>query len=86
MEILIQSTIFYNICNTIVYYGDVVETVTTKLTRRLTQEIDELIEEGWFANRSEAIRDAVRELIERKKFARLKKVIEKDIQWGLYGK
>jgi Arc/MetJ-type ribon-helix-helix transcriptional regulator len=38
------------------------ETVTAKLTPRLAAEIDALVEEGWYANRSEAIRDAVRNL------------------------
>jgi len=68
-----------------VYYGDTMETVPAKLTTRLTREIDELIEEGWYANRSEAIRDAVRELIERKKYARIKRAVEEDIEWGLHG-
>ncbi len=61
------------------------ETVPAKLTARLTREIDELVEEGWYASRSEAIRDAVRELIERKKMVRLKKAVREDIEWGLHG-
>ena len=61
------------------------ETVPAKLTSRLTREIDELVEDGWYANRSEAIRDAVRELIERKKLAKLKKAVQEDVEWGLHG-
>ena len=62
------------------------ETVPAKLTPKLIQEIDELVKIGWYANRSEAIRDAVRELIERKRLVKLRKAVEEDIEWGLYGK
>ena len=43
------------------------------------------IKEGWYANRSEAIRDAVRSMVERKQLARLEAAVEEDIQWGLHG-
>jgi len=43
------------------------------------------IKEGWYANRSEAIRDAVRNMVERKQLARLEAAVEEDIQWGLHG-
>jgi putative addiction module CopG family antidote len=69
-----------------VYHGDTLETVPAKLTPKLIQEIDELVKIGWYANRSEAIRDAVRELIERKRLVKMRKVVEEDIEWGLYGK
>jgi len=61
------------------------ETVTAKLTPKLIAEIDELINDGWYGNRSEAIRDAVRDLIERKKMMKLTKAVQEDIDWGLYG-
>jgi putative addiction module CopG family antidote len=61
------------------------ETIPSKLTPRLVAEIDSLIKEGWYANRSEAIRDAVRNLVERKKLVRLEASVEEDIEWGLYG-
>lgn len=61
------------------------ETIPAKLTSKLVLEIDALIKEGWYANRSEAIRDAVRNLVERKKLVRLESAIEEDIEWGLYG-
>ena len=43
------------------------ETVPAKLTEKLIYEADELIKEGWYANKSELIRDAVRELIRKLK-------------------
>ena len=62
------------------------ETVTAKITSKLILELDHLIEEGWYANRSEAIRDAVRDLIERKRYLKMKRAVEEDVKWGLYGK
>jgi len=62
------------------------ETIPAKLTSKLVAEIDALIKEGWYANRSEAIRDAVRNLVERKKLVRLEAAVKEDIEWGLYGK
>ncbi|MBM4250205.1 MAG: ribbon-helix-helix protein, CopG family [Euryarchaeota archaeon] len=65
---------------------DELETVTAKLTPRLAAEIDALVEEGWYANRSEAIRDAVRNLVDKKNLARLEKAVNEDIEWGLHAK
>ena len=62
------------------------ETVPTKLTRHLIREMEEIIKQGWYANKSEFIRDAIRELIKKQKVIRLESAIKEDIQWGLYGK
>jgi len=62
------------------------QTVPAKLTARLVQEAEELIKEGWYANKSELIRDAVRDLINKLKLQKLEKAIKEDIEWGLYGK
>ena len=66
--------------------GDFMETVPTKLTPKLLEELDETVEEGWYASRSEAIRDAVRELVEKMKLEKIEKNMREDIEWGLYGK
>ena len=65
---------------------DELETVTAKLTPRLAAEIDALVEEGWYANRSEAIRDAVRNLVDKKNLARLEKAVNEDIEWALHAR
>mgnify|MGYP001584572739 CR=1 FL=1 len=62
------------------------ETVPTKLTNRIVLEMEELIKQGWYANKSELIRDAIRELIKKQKVVELESAIKEDIQWGLYGK
>ena len=62
------------------------ETVPAKLTKKLVLEMDDLIEEGWYANKSELIRSAVRNLISKTKAERLEVAIKEDIDWGLSGK
>lgn len=62
------------------------ETVPTKLTSKLVTEMESIIKEGWYANKSELIRDALRDLIKKLKAERLEAAIKEDIEWGLYGK
>jgi Arc/MetJ-type ribon-helix-helix transcriptional regulator len=62
------------------------DTVPAKLTPRLVEEMDELVREGWYANRSELIRDAVREAIRRARSQRLERAIKEDVEWGLGGR
>ncbi len=60
--------------------------VPAKLTKKLVMEMDELVNEGWYANKSELIRSAVRDLINKTKAERLEAVIKEDVEWGLRGK
>lgn len=61
------------------------ESVTAKFTKKIVSEMDNLINEGWYANRSEMIRDAVRRFLERRDRIRLEKAVDEDIRWGLHG-
>ncbi|MBI2144955.1 hypothetical protein HYU18_01395 [Candidatus Woesearchaeota archaeon] len=62
------------------------ETVPAKLTKRLVHDAEELIKEGLYANKSELVRDAVRQLVNRVKTERFEAAIKEDVKWGLYGK
>src|SRR5579871_6883288 len=62
------------------------DAIPAKLPARLIEEMDQLIREGWYANRSELIRDAVRETIRRTRVQRLESSIKEDVRWGLSGK
>jgi len=62
------------------------ETIPAKVTGRLVMEMDEMIKEGWYANRSELIRDAIREMVKRIKIQMLEDAIKEDVEWGLHGK
>jgi len=56
--------------------------VTAKLPHKMLIEIDRLIDAGWYANRSEAIRDGLREIIDKRKHLAMKNAVEEDIQWA----
>ena len=62
------------------------DTIPAKITGRLSAEMDEIINEGWYANRSEFIRDAIRDKIKSVKMEMLESAIKEDVKWGLYGK
>ncbi len=62
------------------------EAIPAKLTSKIIEAMDDIVQEGWYANRSELIRDAVREKIRRLKAERLEMAIKEDVKWGLYGK
>ena len=62
------------------------QTVPAKLTKRIVSEMEQLINQRWYANRSELIRDTIRELVKKLKIAELESAVKDDIQWGLYGK
>ena len=62
------------------------ETIPAKVTKKLVLEIDELIKEGWYANRSDFIRDAIRQTIKKTKLERMEDSIKEDVEWGLHGK
>jgi len=62
------------------------ETVPAKVTKRIVAEMEELINQGWYANKLELIQDALRELIKKLKIAQLESAIKEDIQWSLHGK
>lgn len=63
------------------------ETITTeaKLTPKLLEELENIIKEGWYTDRSEAIRDAVRKLIAGRRLSKEERNIVKDVLWGLSG-
>jgi Arc/MetJ-type ribon-helix-helix transcriptional regulator len=62
-------------------------TITTEaeLTPKLHEELENIIKEGWYTDRSEAIRDAVRNLTTGRRFSKEERNIVKDVLWGLSG-
>ena len=46
--------------------------------------MENIIKEGWYANKSELIRDAIRDLVSKTKIEKLEKAIKEDINWGLH--
>ncbi|CAD6494260.1 MAG: hypothetical protein CHKLHMKO_00682 [Candidatus Argoarchaeum ethanivorans] len=60
-------------------------TIEAKLTPKLLEELEKFIQKGWYADRNDAIRDAVRKLIRDKKFTKEELNIIEDVEWGLRG-
>ena len=58
------------------------ETITAKVPERLAHELDALVEGGWFANRSDAVRAAVREMVEQRRVQRMEAAVAEDIAWA----
>ena len=57
------------------------ETIQIRLTRNMLNRIDELINIGEYPNRSEAVRDSVRKMLDRKAYSReILGVSVKDLQ------
>lgn len=59
------------------------DSVPTKFPEKLKKSMDEAVEEGWYANRSELVRDAVRRQLKELKADRLEEAIKEDVEWGL---
>ncbi len=59
------------------------KSVPTKFPEKMLEELNEAVEEGWYANRSELVRDAVRERLRELKSERLEEAIKEDVEWGL---
>jgi Arc/MetJ-type ribon-helix-helix transcriptional regulator len=62
------------------------ETIEAKLTPKLLEEVEKMIKEGLYADRDEAIRDAIRRLIREIRYTTEEENLLKDAKWGLYGK
>ena len=59
------------------------EVVNLKIPPRLIEEMDEVITEGWYANRGDVIRDALRDKLRQLKLSKLESAIMEDVEWGL---
>jgi Arc/MetJ-type ribon-helix-helix transcriptional regulator len=55
--------------------GGHIKRVLVNLTSLQIEELDEMVKEGKYSNRAEAVRDAVRILLEKKKIEELHKVL-----------
>ncbi|HLF06587.1 MAG TPA: ribbon-helix-helix domain-containing protein [Thermoplasmata archaeon] len=60
-------------------------TVRARIDPRLAKQLDELISEGVFAGRSEALSAALSDFLKRRRLTRLRKAVREDIEWGLRG-
>ena len=59
------------------------KSVPTKFPEKMVEELNDAVEEGYYANRSELVRDAVRERLRELKADRMEAAIKEDVEWGL---
>lgn len=59
------------------------KTIAVELPERVTEEIDVLVQNGWFADETEIIRMALWEFVHRNRFALMEQFQRADIAWAL---
>jgi Arc/MetJ-type ribon-helix-helix transcriptional regulator len=59
------------------------KTISVELPERITEEIDALINSGWFANETELVRAALWEFVRRNRFELAEQFQRADIAWAL---
>ena len=59
------------------------KSIQIALPEKLSQELDVLIQRGWFENEEEAIRFALLEFMQRHRFELLEQFQRDDIAWAL---
>jgi Arc/MetJ-type ribon-helix-helix transcriptional regulator len=59
------------------------KSIQIELPEKLAQEIDTLVERGWFQSEEEAIRFALLEFMEWHRFELLEQLQREDIAWAL---
>ena len=59
-------------------------TIEAKLTPKLLEELENIIKGGWYTDRSEAIRDAVRKLIMERRLSKEERIYRKGCSMGTF--
>lgn len=62
---------------------DTVKTVAVEIPERVTEEIDVLVKNGWFADETEIIRMALWQFVQHNRFALTEQFQRADIAWAL---
>ena len=62
------------------------KTVQTKIPEKLDRSIDALVERGWFSNRDEVVREAIRRFLAAHQPELMERFICEDVEWGLRGR
>lgn len=60
-------------------------TVQAKVPNRLFEEIERLVQAGWFRDVDALIGEALRRFLESHRAALMEEFIRQDVEWGLYG-
>jgi Arc/MetJ-type ribon-helix-helix transcriptional regulator len=60
-----------------------VKTIQVEIPEKLGEEIEKLIQGGWFYNEGELTREALREFIRQRRPLLSEKFMEEDIEWAV---
>jgi Arc/MetJ-type ribon-helix-helix transcriptional regulator len=61
------------------------KTVHAKITDKLDRAIELLVERGWYSNRDEVIREAIRRFLNAHRPELMERFVHEDVEWGLRG-
>ena len=61
------------------------KTVEARIPEQLDQQIDTLVEQGWFRSRDQLFQEALRRFLEAHRPELMERFIREDIEWGLRG-
>jgi Arc/MetJ-type ribon-helix-helix transcriptional regulator len=62
------------------------KTVEARISEQLDQQIDTLVEQGWFRNRRELFQEAIRRFLDAHRPELMERFIREDVAWGLHGR
>ena len=60
--------------------------IIAEISPQIQQNINHLVQEGWFKSVDSVVEDALRRYLESHSEELLEKFIKEDVEWGLYGK
>ena len=60
-------------------------TIQTTVPRRLHEEMQALIADGWFRNEDDIVFEAVRRFLETHRPDLMERFVREDVAWGLHG-
>ncbi len=62
------------------------KTIAAKIPDRLNREIEALVKLGWFHNRNDVLREALRRFLDAHRPELMERFVRDDVDWGLRGR
>ena len=61
-------------------------TLETRLPAKLHQEVERLVDIGWYNDTNDVLLDALRRFLNTHRVDALERHVHEDVEWGLYGR
>lgn len=62
------------------------KTVEARISDQLDQQIEALVEQGWFRSRDQVLQEAIRRFLESHRPDLMERFVREDVEWGLRGR